>query len=68
MKTPCPHCGKPIDPAALLGAKGGAAGKGSAERSALNSKAGKLTWAKMSKAERSEEMKRRAAKRKAKNE
>ena len=29
-RTPiaCPHCGKPINPAALLGAVGGKAGKG----------------------------------------
>lgn len=26
MKVPCPHCGKPINPAQLLGALGGAKG------------------------------------------
>ena len=60
MKTNCPNCGHPIDPAALMGARGGAAGKGTAKRKALTSKAGKSAWAAMTPAERSAEMKRRA--------
>ena len=66
MKNKCPKCGHEYDtnPAAALGAKGGAAGGGTALRAKLNAKAGKARWAGMTKAERSAERKRRAAKRK----
>lgn len=43
----CPHCKHALTPAevaAMMGARGGAAGKGSAERSKLNSNAAKARW------------------------
>jgi hypothetical protein len=42
----CPHCGKliQVNPAALLGSKGGAAGKGDPKRAELNRKAAAARW------------------------
>lgn len=44
----CPHCGKTINPAALLGAAGGAAGRGKAKSrgSAAARRAAQARWAK----------------------
>ena len=65
MNNTCPKCGHKFktNPAAELGRKGGQAGGGTDLRRKLNAKAGAAYWAKLTKAERSEEMKRRAAKR-----
>ena len=50
----CPHCGKRINAAKLLGAKGGAAGKGSAKaRSSEQARAAALAgWEKRKAAKR----------------